>query len=96
MAGEVPKKYYASHLSIDRSNFTAATVGRASSLQLDFHIDEPGKLLRYFLSFRTMQHGAKGLDSNAILTSSKRRRITVLLEFSQDARKNLRQKGGSY
>ena len=48
MAGPVPEKYYSNHLeNFDLKTFTTDNVGRGSSLQLDYYIDEPGKLLRY-------------------------------------------------
>ena len=48
MAGPVPKKYYSNHMdNFDLKSFTTATVGRGSSLQLDYDIDKPGNLLRY-------------------------------------------------
>ena len=48
VAGPVPKKYYSNHMdNFDLKSFTTATVGRGSSLQLDYDIDKPGNLLRY-------------------------------------------------
>ena len=48
MAGPVPEKYYANHMeNFDLKNFTTESIGRGSSLQLDYYIDKPGKVLRY-------------------------------------------------
>ncbi len=48
MAGEVPKEYYGNYASnFDTTDFTNVSVGRGSSLQLDYQIDQPGKVIRY-------------------------------------------------
>lgn len=47
MGGEVPEKYYVAKANfVDMSNFTTNTVGRGSSLQVDFDITVAGAILR--------------------------------------------------
>ncbi len=47
MAGDVPKEYYGNYVSnFDTKDFTTVTVGRGSSLQLDYQINEPGRIIR--------------------------------------------------
>ncbi|KAK6967844.1 SEC14-like protein 2 [Biomphalaria glabrata] len=80
--GEVPKSYYQQNNIVDLTGFTEATVGRGSSLQLDFSIDEVGSALRwqfktdgFDIGFgiyrRTEDKKQKAGDMEPIITSQK-------------------------
>ncbi|KAH9503095.1 hypothetical protein Btru_069950 [Bulinus truncatus] len=45
--GEVPHSYYHQNDLADLSGFTEMTIGRGSTLQLDFVIEEPGSAIRW-------------------------------------------------
>ena len=48
MGGQVPKKYYKTQLScVDLTQFTKVTVGRGSSLELEYIVEKAGSVIRF-------------------------------------------------
>ena len=52
MGGEIPSHHYTNHLeNVDISQFTTKTLGRGSSLELEYPIQRQNTVLRYMSRF---------------------------------------------
>merc|ERR550532_281696 len=81
MGGEVPKELYLSKDAVDMSDWESVTVGRSSSVQLDYNIKEIGTIISWQFStdadvgfgvyLRTADVKQKAKDMEEIVASAR-------------------------